>query len=372
MATTEVMLNRPANKKASASFSELAKQEERLAYWLLLPTFLVVLIIAIYPLGSVFVSSFTNRTFASSQPTVFVQFQNYRKLLSLDIRRLPPVVDKATGQVKLDKSGGVVYEAPVNVLPTDPIRYKEVSQFSIFGNHYVIGATDPNFIHSVGDTITFTVLTVLLEFLLGLGIAMVLNGFPARSVTRALLMAIMLIPWAIPTAVSSRIWQFMLDSSRVGFFNMASSALGLGNGHIAFLSDPTYQLPAMILIDVWKTTPFMALLLLAGLQLIPGDIYEAGDVDGANKWRRFWNLTLPLLRSTISVALVFRTLDALLVFDVFQIVLAQSRYSMASFTYYQLINSRVMGYSSASSVVIFILILIFAVIYIRTLGVETE
>jgi trehalose/maltose transport system permease protein len=187
---------------------------------------------------------------------------------------------------------------------------------------------------------------------LGLGIALVINGFAAGSITRAVLMAVMLIPWAIPTAVSSRMWQFMFGSTRTGFFNTVLWYLGLGDGNIPFLTDPRFQMPAMITIDVWKTTSFMALLLLAGLQLIPGDLYEAASVDGASKWKQFWRMTLPMLRPTIAVALVFRTLDALRVFDVFQIVLAQARYSMASFTYYELINNGLRALV-ASSVVIF-------------------
>jgi trehalose/maltose transport system permease protein len=184
--------------------------------------------------------------------------------------------------------------------------------------------------------------------------------------------AVMLVPWAIPTAVSSKMWEWMLGSTRTGFFNVVFQRVGLGSGQIPFLTEDTFQLPAMIAIDVWKTTPFMALLLLAGLQLIPNDVYEAADVDGASKVRQFFSITLPLLRPTLAVALVFRTLDALRVFDLFQIVLAQKRYSMASFTYYQLINNRAMGYSSASSVVIFLMIFIFAVAYIRLLGVESD
>ena len=164
----------------------------------------------------------------------------------------------------------------------------------------------------------------------------------------------------------------MLQPNRTGFFNTLLWHLGLGNGQIPFLSDPSYQLPAMIVIDVWKTTPFMALLMLAGLQLIPADIYEAANVDGASAVRQFFQLTLPLLRGTIAVALVFRTLDALRVFDLFQIVLGQARFSMASYTYYQLIQNRAMGYSSASSVVIFVVLSIFAVIYMRSLGVSDE
>jgi trehalose/maltose transport system permease protein len=128
----------------------------------------------------------------------------------------------------------------------------------------------------------------------------------------------------------------------------------------------------MIAIDVWKTTPFMALLLLAGLQLIPNDLYEAADVDGAGKIRQFWSVTLPLLRPTLAVALVFRTLDAIRVFDVFQIVLQKKRYSMASYAYYELIDGQAMGYSAAASVIIFFIIFVFAVLYIRMLGVSDE
>jgi trehalose/maltose transport system permease protein len=128
----------------------------------------------------------------------------------------------------------------------------------------------------------------------------------------------------------------------------------------------------MIAIDVWKTVPFMALLLLAGLQLISRELYEAAEVDGASKFRQFFSITLPMLRPTLAVALVFRTLDAIRVFDLFQIVLANTRFSMASFAFYNLIDSQTMGYSSASSVIIFALITVFAIVYIRLLGVEQE
>ena len=164
----------------------------------------------------------------------------------------------------------------------------------------------------------------------------------------------------------------MFQGTRAGLFNVVGQMVGLSDGQTAFLADAAWQLPAMVAIDVWKTTPFMALLLLAGLQLIPADLYEAADVDGASKLRQFWSITLPLLRPTLAVALVFRTLDAIRVFDLFQIVLAQKRYSMASYAYYELINGQRMGYSSASSVVIFFMITIFAIIYIRLLGVSDE
>jgi trehalose/maltose transport system permease protein len=359
--------------KKKSGRSDLAKREERLAYWLLIPTFVIIVLIAFYPLGSVFYNSFTNKIFASGTPTEVVGLDNYRQLLSVTIKELPPVIDEATGQPAIDpETGEVQYERAINILPREPNRYREVTQFSLFGNRYVLGATDRDFIRSVWDTVVFTVVTVVLELVLGMGIALVINGFPARSVARAAIMAVMLVPWAIPTAVSSRMWEWMFGPTRTGFFNVVFQILGLGDGQIPFLTDERYQLPVMIIIDVWKTTPFMALLLLAGLGLISKDIYEAADVDGASKIRQFVSMTLPLIRPTLAVALIFRTLDALRVFDVFQIVLAQSRYSMASYTYYQLVGARAMGYSSASSVVIFLLIFVFAMGYIRLLGVESE
>jgi trehalose/maltose transport system permease protein len=356
--------------KSTAGTSDLAKQEQKLAYWLLAPTFLILLAIAVYPLLSVFFSSFTNATFASSAPTEMVGIDNYRSLLSMTIQVVPPKIDEETGQPQVDpETGEIEYQSAVSVLPREPQRYRQVTQFNLFGTQYVLGATDPDFIRATWDTIVFAVATVFLELALGMIVALIVNAnFKGRGLMRALI----LVPWAIPTAVSSQMWAYMLQPNRTGFFNTMFWYLGLGNGEIPFLSDPAWQMPAMILIDVWKTTPFMALLLLAGLQLIPGDIYEAANVDGAGAVRKFFQLTLPLLKGTIAVALVFRTLDALRVFDLFQIVLGQARYSMASFTYYQLIQNRAMGYSSASSVIIFLVLSAFAIIYMRSLGVRSD
>ena len=140
----------------------------------------------------------------------------------------------------------------------------------------------------------------------------------------------------------------------------------------AWLANPALQIPALIMVDVWKTTPFMALILLAGLQVIPGDIYEAADVDGASKIRQFFKLTLPLLTPAIAIALVFRTLDAVRVFDLFQVLLGRARLSMATYNHEQLVNNQDGGYASAIGVVIFVIILVFTVIYMRVLKVRAE
>lgn len=356
--------------KAREGMGDLAKNEQRLAYLLLLPTFVILVTIAVYPLGSVLYNSITNSVFASSKPVEMVGVENYLNLLSMTVVPIPPKIDDETGQPVVDPdTGQVQYESAVRVLPREPRRYRAVTEFSLFGTRYVLGATDASFVRSVADTIVFAVVTVFLELVLGMIVALIINAnFRGRGFMRA----IILVPWAIPTAVSSQMWAYMLQPNRTGFFNTLLWRLGMGDGQIPFLTDPALQMPSMILIDVWKTTPFMALLILAGLQLIPGDIYEAADVDGAGPVRQFFQLTLPLVRGTLAVALVFRTLDALRVFDLFQIVLGQARFSMASFTYYELIQNRAMGYSSASSMVIFVVLSVFAVIYMRSLGVQSH
>jgi trehalose/maltose transport system permease protein len=350
--------------------SAVAKREERLAYYMLIPAFLILLLIAFYPLYTVFRDSLTNKVFASGQPVEFVGLDNYRQLLSMTIKELPPVIDPATGQQAVDpKTGELVYERPIRVLPRDPYRYREVSQFNLFGTQYVVGATEPDFILSIRDTLIFTIVSVLLETILGLGIALVVSSqFKGRGLMRAT----MLVPWAIITVVSARIWQWMFAPTRIGLFNTILSALGLTAGNTAFLREDALQLPAIIAVDVWKTTPFMALLLLAGLQTIPGDLYEAANVDGASKLRQFSRITLPLLTPALAVALIFRTLDALRVFDVFQVLLSRTRYSMASFAQDQLIQNQAAGLSAAASVIIFLMILVFAVLYMRLLRVDTE
>lgn len=355
---------------AISSSSNLAKEEQKLALKLLLPAFLILIIIALYPLGQVFYTSFTNREFASSTETEFVGLDNYQALLSVTIKELPPVIDEDTGEQAVDEeTGQPVFERPIRVLPRDPYLYRPSFEFSFFGNKYVVGARTPDFIRSVWNTLIFTFFSVFFETLLGLIVALVVNSeFKGRGAMRA----VMLVPWAVITVVSARMWEWMFEPTRAGLFNMLGDRFGLIDGSYSFLSSSTLQLPAIIAVDVWKTTPFMALLILAGLQMIPNELYEAAEVDGASKLRQFFNITLPLLKPSLAVALIFRTLDALRVFDVFQVMLSQKRYSMASFNYFQLISARQMGMASAIGVIIFIIIFAFAILYMKSLGVDTE
>jgi len=356
-----------STRKVRSGPSELARREERTAFWLLVPSLLIILLIAFYPLGQVFRESFQQREFASGVAGEWVGLRNYQQLLSLTIRELPAKVDDDGNPIVED--GQIQYESWVRILPREPQRFRSVGQFSFLGTRYVLGATEPAFIRAVWDTLVFTVVAVFSETVLGMIIALALT---AKFFGRSAMRAAMLVPWAVITAVSARIWEWMLQPTRAGLFNTLGAAFGLNDGRTNFFGDVATQLPSMIVMDVWKTTPFMALLLLAGLSTIPKELYEAARVDGANPIRQFFSITLPLLMPTLAVALIFRTLDSLRVFDIFQVVLGRQRYSMASYAQDMLINVRDVGMSSAASVVIFVLILIFAVSYIRILGVETK
>jgi len=358
-------------KKKARGPSALARGEERTALWLLLPAFLIIAVVAAYPLARVVTSSFTNQRFAAGDEIrgEFVGLQNYQQLLSMRWLAVPQRLD-GDGQPMFEDGRPVYENARLFLRRLDtPLRYDAVRTYDLFGNRYVLAASSADFIRAVWDTLVFTVTSVALETILGMIIALALaTKFAGRGIMRAA----MLVPWAIITVVSARMWEWMLQSTRVGFFNTLLTDLGLIDQPIAFFQTASLQVPAMVMIDVWKTTPFMALLLLAGLSVIPGELYEAAEVDGASPFRRFFSITLPLLAPTLAVALIFRTLDALRVFDLFQVVYGEARYSMASFAYFQLIASRNVGMSAAASVVIFVIIFVFAILYIRALGVERD
>ncbi|MES3038850.1 MAG: sugar ABC transporter permease [Bdellovibrionota bacterium] len=221
---------------------------------------------------------------------------------------------------------------------------------------------------SVGTTLKFTGISVSIELVLGLAIALALSkDFPFRSFVRAMI----LIPWAIPTVVSTRIWEWMYNE-QYGFINHILLKLHVVDSAMAFLAEPSMQMYSVVLIDVWKTTPFMVLLLLAGLTTISTEVHEAAKVDGATPWQSFWKVTLPLLKPTILVALTFRVLDSLRVFDVFYVLFSNNEKTstMSIYARTQLIDFQEMGIGSAASVMIFLIIGIF--ILMQTLFLRKE
>ena len=225
--------------------------------------------------------------------------------------------------------------------------------------------TDGDWWRSVQNTIVFTVASVSVQFVLGLGAALVLN---VRFAGRGLLRAVVLIPWAIPTVVSARMWRWMYHDV-YGVFNDLGLRSGLLAQPVAWLADDTTAMAAIVVADIWKATPFMALLLLAGLQAIPPGLYEAARVDGVGRLNAFVYITLPLLKPAILVALIFRTLDALRVFDLIYVMTsnAVSTASMSVYARQQLIDFQEMGYGSAVSLMIFFVIAVFVAAYVTAM-----
>jgi trehalose/maltose transport system permease protein len=214
---------------------------------------------------------------------------------------------------------------------------------------------------SVENTLLFTALSVSLETIFGLGVALLLN-VPSRL--RTWLRASVLVPWAIPTVVSAKLWAWMLHD-QFGIVNHYLLALGLIGAPIAWTADPHYSLISVVTVDVWKTTPFMALLILAALQLVPKELYEAGKVDGLNAIGAFRHITLPLIWPAIGVAMIFRTLDALRVFDIIYVMTSNSRdlQSMSSYVRNQLIDFQQVGYGSAAATMLFLVIAFVTTLY---------
>ncbi|MDP1647550.1 MAG: sugar ABC transporter permease [Rubrivivax sp.] len=215
---------------------------------------------------------------------------------------------------------------------------------------------------SVRNTLLFAALSVTLETVLGLGVALLLNQ-PSRL--RTLLRAALLVPWAIPTVVSAKMWSWMLHD-QFGIVNHALLALGLLSAPLAWTADPRLSLLTLVAVDVWKATPYMALLILAALQMVPTDCYEAARVDGVPRATVFRRVTLPLILPGILVAMIFRTLDALRVFDLVYVMTSNSRdtKSMSVFVREQLIDFGLVGYGSAAATALFFVVALVTVVAI--------
>jgi trehalose/maltose transport system permease protein len=283
---------------------DLYDKQRRLAWILIVPAVLVVLLVIGYPLAQVLVYSFLKYKLDGVTPASFAGLGNYAFVLS-----------------------------------------------------------DPDWWRAVWNTLIFTFFSVTLETILGLVVALVANAkFKGRTFFRIAI----LIPWAIPTVVSSQIWKWMFNDV-YGVVNLLLTNFHIIPEKIAWLAVPETAIPVIIAVDVWKTVPFMALLILAGLQTIPSDMYEAGAIDGATGVKTFFYLTLPYIMPTLLVALIFRTLDALRVFDIFYIMVggAGDMATMATYNRLQLIDFLDAGVGSATSVIILVFIMVFVVLYTR-------
>jgi multiple sugar transport system permease protein len=229
--------------------------------------------------------------------------------------------------------------------------------------NYADQLTDDRLWSAIGTTFIFTVVAVAIEFLIGMGFALLMNqAFVGRGVVRATI----LIPWVIPTVISAQIWFFMLNITP-GFINWM-----LGLGEFNWLGTRPWALVSLIMADVWKTAPFVALLLLAGLQTISEDMYEAARVDGATAWQRFTRITLPMLRPAIFVALLFRTVDSLRIYDLPRVMTqgANGTETLSILVQQFITNQPNPGIGSTLATITFILVLGVGILFISFIGRE--
>lgn len=223
---------------------------------------------------------------------------------------------------------------------------------------------DPRFWTALGNTAYFAVFSVTAELVLGVAFAHLLtSAAPGQRILRATI----LIPWAIPAAVSGKIWAWLYNPE----YGLITRALP---GSINWLGTPGYAMPAAIVVDVWKTVPFVTLLVFAALLRIPEDLYRAAQLDGASSWRIFRSITLPLLKPTLAVVLVLRTLDAFRVFDSIYVLTAggpaNTTETLAIYTYKTLMDAGDFGHGSALAIATFLVVMVISLVYLRLLGPE--
>ena len=236
-----------------------------------------------------------------------------------------------------------------------------------FGNYTeaLWGTGSSAFWEATRTTFVFTFFSVGLELILGVAMALAMHSaFRGQGILRT----VVLVPWAVLTVVTAITWQTIFEP-QLGFVNSLLGAIGLPDDTVWLGSRPE-ALMVMIFADVWKTAPFMALLVLAGLQTIPGEIYEAAKVDGATAWQRFVRITLPLLKPAILVALIFRTLDALRIFDLPFVLTkgANGTNTLSLISYETFSQNRLYGEGSALAILTFIIVMAVSFLYIRFVG----
>ena len=237
------------------------------------------------------------------------------------------------------------------------------TKFLLFENYKRLFA-DPHFWQSVQFTLLFVLVSVTFELVLGLIFAMVLNEtIPGKGFLRVAI----LIPWAIPVAVSARVWQLIYHFD-YGLLNYVIMKLGIANAPVNWLGSQTGAFVSLVISDVWKTTPFMTIILLAGLSTISRDLYKQAEIDGTNFIQRFFKITLPLLKPAIVVALLFRTIDAIRILDLIYVLTGGgpggSTTSVSLYAYNYFVSGD-FGYGSAVSVIVFVLAAMLAMIYIH-------
>lgn len=279
----------------------------------------------------------------------------------VDIRNnIAKINDDKKIAVNVQKAGGLIEELRDSVI---------MPNFVGLDNYkYYLDTNNKDFWRALGYTFEFTIISVFLELVLGIIIALIINKpFKGRGVVRAAV----LVPWAIPTVVCAMMWQFLYNG-QYGLMAHIFTSLHIIKNSGVLLTTHSGSTFAIIFSDVWKTSPYMALLILAGLLGIDKSLYEAAAVDGASKVRQFFSITLPLLKPTILVALLFRSLDAFRIFDLVYVLTggANETETISTLAYKTMFSQLEFGKGSTLAVFVFICVAILSIIYIKVLGAD--
>lgn len=295
---------------------------------------------------------------------------------------------RGAGRERADRRLGYLLVAPVVILllliTAYPLAYNLWNSFHAVnlsiatGGHPFVGVKNytkmfgsSEWVSALLRTAGFTAVSIFLETVAALGLALMLHRkFPGRGFLRAAV----LVPWAVPTVVSATLWKTMFDQ-RAGFVDYMLGNLHLPGAHTTWLAGIWTSWVAIFVADAWKNVPFMAIILLAGLQVIPNEVYEAARIDGASAWQAFRRMTLPLLKPALAVALIFRTLQAFLVFDVIYIMTGGgpgvSTQTLAFLNWQTFLIGTDFGYGGAISMMLVLISLAIAAVYVRALRPET-
>jgi len=297
--------------------SQLTRERLLWAWIFLAPMCLALLVVAGWPLARSIWFSFTDASTDHLNEGQFIGFANYYGTLTLDSGRTI-------------RTGVLV---------------------------------DPEWWNAVWNTVRFALVSVTCETVLGTAVALALN---ANFYGRGLVRAAILVPWAIPTIVSAKMWSWMLND-QFGIINDLFLRLGFISHKIAWTATDSTSMASVLAVDIWKTTPFMALLILAGLQLVPNDIYEAAQIDGVNPIKTFWKVTLPLVRPAIMVAVIFRFMDAMRIFDLVYVLTPNSSATktMSVIAKENMFDFDKIATGSAMSTLLFLILLASIVLYLR-------
>jgi ABC-type sugar transport system permease subunit len=253
----------------------------------------------------------------------------------------------------------------------DNLSYGGLPHKFVGGQNYTNMFTSSEWLGDLERTLGFTAVTAVFDIVVALGLALMLNR---KFRGRGLLRASILIPWAMPTVVSAMLWKSMFDP-RAGFVDYFLGAFHGAWSNLTWVGASTARSWLVIFVaDTWKNVPFVAIILLAGLQVIPNEVYEAARMDGASAWQSFRRMTLPLLKPALMVALVFRTLQAFFVFDVVYILTqggpGTSTETLSLLNYNAFINATDFGYGGAISVMLVVIALAIAFVYVRAFRAE--